>query len=488
GNWAEQLEQWHEQLQDQRIAGTESAVRLVQEQFQHPVLSQVIGARQRLRIYVPTPEGERTAAGETAAPSGGTTLAMGSDSSGVIYEGFGVDTVGNVVMNARGGKAKSKMNLQANGQILVQSDDDSLYLVSKAPAVLGSQNVANVAGAGGVTIYGGTSFGNIMNARPSGLTPTSPGATSDYAGFMSGIANFWSIADATIAAASIARSALELKADPEHKSSWVKATIANAGNIANAINVAGNVLGVAGKSPLGGVTVHGQGGVILGTPMTMSHYAGLGITIGSPFVGVIGFLSAELLGIKEAKLTSAVHAAVQSSKTATVVGWAGPTEVASRIGTLNLRAPQIEMGAFQQKLTQQPTNIINVRAKQHIGIATKEGHNGLAAGIWIDSHDDLDVKVEKKITIAGKTTLDMNVATDKVYLKMESEKKIVDLLANNARLLLRQDDGCKLTHNNKASLVLHQSKGVWLGMSGSNRIMMSNAGAWKIKGTKADIL
>ena len=91
-----------------------------------PALNTITGTYRRHRTHVPTPD------------EGGTTMGLGWKQDGLLYPGFGLDTVGHVVVQARGGKQESTAALLANGQLVVQSDDDGMYLFSRAPSVLGS--------------------------------------------------------------------------------------------------------------------------------------------------------------------------------------------------------------------------------------------------------------------------------------------------------------------------------------------------------------
>lgn len=124
---------------------------------------------QRLRIHVPN---VKTTVSLGARADGGAKREV--DTGAPNYDGFGVHTKGHVFVNASGGKADSKMSLQANGQILVQSDADSLYLVSSGPNVLATPQVVNLAGGGGINLAAG--FGtNVENPNCDGdAGPSAP--------------------------------------------------------------------------------------------------------------------------------------------------------------------------------------------------------------------------------------------------------------------------------------------------------------------------
>ncbi|MBZ0116030.1 MAG: hypothetical protein K8H88_03470, partial [Sandaracinaceae bacterium] len=95
-----------------------------------------VGAHQRLQFRVPT-----------AGKPDGTLISAGRRTETASFDGYAVKTNANVAVSAEGGVAVSTMTLQSNGQLMVQSDQASLFLLSTAPATLASTSVTNVAGA-----------------------------------------------------------------------------------------------------------------------------------------------------------------------------------------------------------------------------------------------------------------------------------------------------------------------------------------------------
>ncbi|MBX3273669.1 MAG: hypothetical protein KF729_25620 [Sandaracinaceae bacterium] len=282
------------------------------------------GDKQRLRIHVPNIKSTLTMGAR--APGGGI---RDNDTGAPNFDGFGVDTVGHVFVNARGGKDDSKMNIQANGQILMQSDQDSLYLVSAAPAVLASTAVTNIAAGGGVNIAAGWGS-NVANPSCDGGTgPGAPEALTSLPGHLDSISSFWGNVDSAMAGAAIAASVLQSRfANPG--SSWLGALF-GFGNLSAAACIANNNLGAAKALAGGGVTIHGTQGWVLGTPLYGGAYAALGLTIGSAFPAMMALVDAGIIATRDIGMASGREIGVTARKAVSILG-GDKVEIASRGG------------------------------------------------------------------------------------------------------------------------------------------------------------
>lgn len=278
---------------------------------------------QRLRIHVPN---VRTTLSMGAKAPGGALREV--DTGAPNFAGFGVDTEGHVFVNARGGKEDSKMSLQANGQILVQSDEDSLYLVSAAPSVIATPTVVNVAGGGGINIAAGWGT-SVSNPKcDGGDGPTSPAAVAGLPEHLSMISNVWAGVDSTFAALAIASTAIQKKfANPA--SAWTKG-LREFGNLSATACIANNALGVAG-APVGGggVTIHGTAGWLVGTPLFGSLYAGAGLTIASAFPAMMALFDGSIMAGRGIGLAAGKEITLTARKMVSVLG-GEKVEVASR--------------------------------------------------------------------------------------------------------------------------------------------------------------
>lgn len=384
-----------------------------------PAQNTTKGIYRRLRIHVPTPDG------------GGTSMALGWKASGLNFPGFGLDTVGHVVVNARGDT--STITQQSKGQFLAQSENDSLILVSGASSILASSKVANVLGSGGVVLCGGWSD-DIVNHPVDGLTPAQPTAVKDFETQMSAISIAWGAFDSLVAAACVVRSLVENIIDPSCQTP-IASTMLCGGTLAALGCIVNNVVGAAGASAAGGVTIHGTGGYLLGTPLYGSLYAGLGLTAASLYPFICGFKDAEMLGGHNAKLTSFFHAAVQGNKTAKLLSVSGETEVASRSGDLKLLAPKIELGSIVAEPPQLPTASVVSRATSHISLATNPAAGSTDPGVHIDSASVATVTAVAQIKLTC-GAFEVVVAPNAVTITMGQDggSKVVEITPTTTTL------------------------------------------------------
>ncbi len=366
---------------------------------------------QRLRIHVPNVK--TTLSLGATAPGGAVREA---DTGAPNFAGFGVDTEGHVFVNARGGKEDSKMSLQANGQVLVQSDEDSLYLISAAPSVIATPMVVNVAGGGGVNIAAGWGTSVSNPSCDGGAGPTSPGAVAGLPDHLSMISNVWAGVDSTFAALAIAGSTIQAKfANPADK--WT-AGLWGFGNVSAAACIGNNALGFAGMNPAdGGVTIHGTAGWLVGTPLFGSLYAGAGLTIASTFPAMMALVDGSIMAGRAVGLAAGKDITLTARNMVSILG-GKKVEIASR-GTdgTAIKGQKIVVGskagpgqqmatdevavngktvaiAAKRKLTITGTDRVSLRGKElvlagdqaSLNGSTKASIQGKEVGIWGDDN------------------------------------------------------------------------------------------------------
>lgn len=404
-----------------------------------PAINRVTGPLRRWRLHVPTPD------------EGGTSLGLGWKQDGLLYPGFGLQTVGHVVASARGGKTDSTMSLLANGALLVQSDDDGLYLVSKAPSVLASSRVANVLGSGGVVLAGGWPT-DVANAPVAGLAPPVP--PTAMAGFPAHMASIVAAAtewDGKASAAAAARLAVDRGAEPEKSSGWSEA-LGRAASLVTSACVGNDALGDAGASGGGGVVLHGLGGFALSTPAYGWVHATAGFLLASKAPLVVGLQDAELHAGQNAKVSSGKHASVLAQDSLVLAATDGVSVLASRKSAVLVRGKYVAVGTFTPEAPQEPTRRTHIRSAHHLSIATNPEREKKAAGIWIDSHDVLELKAKKQAKIESDEQVWL-ATDDSIFVVLQQEER---------RIVLKSDD---------AQLTLHRATGVTMQQQGGARVI-----------------
>ncbi len=383
------------------------------------------GAAQRLRIYVPNVK-TCLSMGEPAGVStaGGT---RDGDYGAPSYGGFGVGTDGNIFMTAQG-----SATLQSVGHIGIHSfgtDGDnkngSVYIGGNNQIALAAKT-GNVImnGGGGLLLAGGIAWQsapatedlpNYSVEVPSWLT--SAVATSDAIG------KAWTVIDAGMAVLGLAM--LKFEDLIQAESSKASKGWGYVGIAANLINIAGNVAGLAGREPLGGTTIHGHSGLIMGTGGTMGIYSLLGTGIASavgcqmmaPTVAVTGRFDATL----ESKGGTGVY-----GKNVQLISQAS-TLLTSRTGHTAISGESVAIGQRFQEGIQKPTSgvtmnaiysvtigtdtdvgavelagkTISSRAKDSVSLSGKSAHFGATDYAFIKGGKSVDVAGVDEVTIGG---------------------------------------------------------------------------------------
>ena len=430
--------------------------------------------RQRLRIHVPNVS---------------TTLWMGADADGgragdagpPNYDGFGVSTVGCVYMTSDGQTAiesKGSMSLFAHG-----SSSDLFLGANHDVGLAAGGGEVLVHGGGGVTIAGGVAWGDSAQVGPaSGPTVEDPAWKANAASTVSTIGTVCTSVDIAAAALSIGMAGWSLRHGIKGTSflSW-------AGIVADAANIAGNSVGMAGGDPLGGATLYGSTGLILATAATAGLYSAfgtgiassLGVQIVAPSVGVSG-LEVGVVGGKETSI---------GGGKLELVG-AHDTELATRsgVGKLTLLGSRIVIG--KPSLTapdQSHTSMVHLTAKSGITIVTKptgehDSAPRFANGISIKSEDEFDVFAKKKILIhsGDEKSIELRVVENDSHVKLTKGK--IHLFAGDTEMTLEKTKGAMIRQGDAGSLKVKKSK-IELAF-GSNYLKVKKNGKHKLKGKK----
>jgi hypothetical protein len=160
---------------------------------------------------------------------------------------------------------------------MVQSDQGSLFLLSTAPATLASTSVTNVAGAGVVIAAGGGAPVVMVPVDGSAQEkPDVPKSVSSAADAAKTAADAWSSWDDAVSSATSARDDLRRTMDPDRATEYA-APAQGAG--AKSVLVDANEQGKKADGGAGGLVLHGEKSVLVGTPGVGAIRAAESLTI-----------------------------------------------------------------------------------------------------------------------------------------------------------------------------------------------------------------
>lgn len=306
----------------------------------------VVGADQWLRIRVPTKE---------------TILSLGmTDPERSTYTGFGVTTEGHIFASAGG-----RMTLESEGHMVVQSTEGSVYFGSPSNALLGSSSGMVVGCPGGVMIHGGGGIG-VASPQPDSRNteaPDLPDAAGGAASVCGALARFWAGFDGSVAAFCVGKGMVGA-ADTVCKP--------NVSNLEYIVGMVGTTsaslcagIGFSGATTGGdfwnGTVVHGDSGVIAGSPAFASVFGGAGVTIGSLAAVFMGANTTALCGVASVSLESSKAASVQSNGIVEVLAW-GKMEVSARGGDTHFDGQDVAVGGAGYTC-QKPAKAVSLGAK-----------------------------------------------------------------------------------------------------------------------------
>ncbi|MEC7520281.1 MAG: hypothetical protein VYE22_10470 [Myxococcota bacterium] len=442
---------------------------------------------QRLRIHVPNVK--TTVSLGAKAPAGSIRDA---DAGAPNFHGFGVDTEGHVFIDARKSPADSMIRIQAKGSITLQTPS-SFAAGGQHGALMASNGGAVVAGGGGAVIFGGAGLPWSDNQVADASTPDSPQWISNVETSANNWATAWAGWDALVASASVIASRSDLKITKNTFASLSNLTAAVAtygGMVGGAISAYGFAKGVSGSEALpslGGTTIHGSTGLILGSGATAGLYSTLGTCIASvlsvgvvaPATSIAGLVSAELKGGKTE---------VKGWTDLSLIG-GHTTEIAARGGPghLQMKASKIYVGKLAQEGSQCPTEMVHVVAKRGIVLETKaSGDPKLPVhtpGVTLETHGHLDVKAAEKVTIES-TTKEIELLLDQHNsAKMTMGK--THLLVNDTQLILEKGKGATIQQTTDGGAYIKKDR-VSLAFGG-NHLVVKKSGQHVFKGSKINI-
>ncbi|MCC6877344.1 MAG: hypothetical protein IT378_23765 [Sandaracinaceae bacterium] len=420
-----------------------------------------VGAHQRLQFRVPT-----------AGKPDGTLISAGRRTETASFDGYAVKTNAHVAVSAEGGVAVSTMTLQSNGQLMVQSDQASLFLLSTAPATLASTSVTNVAGAGVVIAAGGGA--PVAMVPLGGEGPPTPTSVSGAASAAQAAADAWSSWDDAVASSTSARDDLRAAITPGAASYTAPA----GGATAKAVLVDANKAGEQAAGGAGGLVLHGEESVLIGTPKAGAFRAAETLTLSSKSVTMISHDATEVAAGKGLTATIGDDASLYAGKKMELVAHEGVLELATRTGAkVRVQAKEIVVGETAPSDPQLPTETIKVASTTNVSVTTDRDAVA-SAGIHLDSHDRIVARSAKTVTIEAPESITLKIGDQQIDLVVDSEGKI-ELRAKGAKVSLSDREGVGLTH--RSEIFRGKSDKVTMGTGPSDKIEIAS-GSVALKG------
>jgi hypothetical protein len=436
--------------------------------FKMPAVSEKVGKHQRQQTRVPTAE-----------TLDGTVVSMGRRLDDRNYDGWGLTTIAHVVIDAAGGKDKSTLTMQANGQTLLQSDQDSVYVVSKGPAVMASAAVANIVASGGLAFAAGSSF-PIENVRVKDEKPTAPHALDNHADWAGSIADAFKGWTDGAATALQERDGLHGDADPDAALERKPAHVdMDAATTAKQTLSDRNELGKAEEASIGAVAVYGAGGLLLGTPRAATLHAENAITVSSKAPAVVGTESLDLSAGTDARLVAGRDALFVGGRHVRAVAHDGNLHLAARKGEkVEVQAKNVLLGQLAPPAPQTETELVKLRAKKEVSIATGRDPGAGPDGVHVETHGEIGAKADKTITLEGTQAVTFKVKDKDVEIVLDPGGKIT---VKAGQSVLEISKGGGLTFKKQGNHLTADSSKAFLGVSSANSFTANNSGV-DIKG------
>jgi hypothetical protein len=457
---------------EERLRATRSTLRekldaerqAYSSRFTRPEISTQTGEHQRLQTRVPT----------RSDPTG-TVVSMGRRADGRNHDGFGVTTIAHVDACARGGKAESRMTLQANGQLVVQSDMDSAYLLAAGPAVLASSAATNVLGAGGVVIAAGPTV-PVAPVPIEGESPPAPKATSGHADAMQAQVDAWTDIDGALAETISKRDGWQCDLAPDQSSELRPAKDdADLAQLATKTFKDPNTLGTKVDGEGGALALSGAGGLLVSTPASGAMHAARWLGLSSAKVAVVGSELVDVTAAGLVSLTSGEDARLYAKGRLDVVSHTQPLHLASRTGdALEAQAKAIRIGATQPAAPQEATAAVSMRSTTHVGLAT--GDDAPAedeAGVRLRSHDTVEAKAGTTVLLEAADSLTFKIADKTIQIAIDKGKKVT-VTVEDTTIELSKSGGLSVKHG--AEVLKGTRSNCFLGPSSSSRFEATSSG------------
>jgi roadblock/LC7 domain-containing protein len=420
----------------------------------------------------------------TAGELEGTIVTLGRRQEKRAFDGVGVVTNRHVVVDARGGKTKSTMSLQANGQLLLQSDDDSLYALSKGPAFLASSAAVDVVGAGGVFLSGGFSS-TVKNPPITGEQLEAPQALEGFTSFQGAASAAWSATDTTLKQAAAILDALQASMDPSYAT--VYTPIHDAVNLAATTKTAietNNAPGSAMAKDKGAVVIHGAGGVFVDTPESAVLQATKSLALSSDWTSIFGQTAVDLFASSAFSVTAGDQGRVYAGTQLRLVAESDKVHIGARKGEpVEVQAKAVRIGETSPADPQVPTEAVSLCALESASIVTGDGAaHGTPAGILFESHDVIEGKSKKSITLEAEEKLTVQTADKAIKIVVDSAGEVL-IKAKSATVTVSDSGGVKVTHK---QATIEASTTTVTAKSGGNKVEIGPAGV-TVKGTVINI-
>jgi hypothetical protein len=454
----ESIQRAHREAADQWLAR-------MREQHRVPEHAQQTGPNQRLQMRVPT-----------AGQADGTTISAGrrSDRS---YDGYAVKTNRHLAMSGEGGVANSTMTLQANGQVIVQSDQASLFLVSTAPATLASTSVTNIAGAGVVIAAGGGAPVAMMPIKGEG--PATPESVSGAASAAQGAAEAWSAWDDEVESETRARDDRRSAIDPARAAAYAAPKTAEG---AKAVLVDANKAGEKSAGGAGGLVLHGEDNLLIGTPKKAALRAAEALTVSSKTIAQLAHEDAEIATGRDLNATVGRNASVLATGRMDMVASDETLHLASRKGPgVEVQGKALMFGETSPEDPQRATEHVFVRSTAHVSVTTDSDpqREERADGIHLTSHDVIEAKSDTSVTIDAVDSVTLRIGQSEIDIVVDRAGKI-SLRAKQAEIKIDDRAGITVSHRGTAVMSGSASR-VAVGTGPSDKLEISS-GSVALKG------
>lgn len=361
-----------------------------------PQIDYTVGARQRFRVHVPTEDSTLLLGARVkTTPEGGSTTELG-------YDGINAITQGHLFFSSSAATA----TLQSAGRVYVVSLTSSLAAIAHGELLVGSaRSHATLAAKKSVSIISG--YGpSAQTVTLYGTDPESP----SHADLTEILESHEAAALVTTGAVGVISAALFLLNTP--RAAWASSIAAyvllSAGLLSGFKSI---VEGATRKSLTGGgleddalegVGIHGKKGVTIttgtgpGTSISMFAPAGSFIATGAISAGMTAGLSTNISGILAASITGLASASMQAIHKTSVVSMLD-TAIESRIGSVTLRGPKIDVGAIAPASPQAPTLAVSLNGAMTVD--AKAGALGTTAVSLSGLTQSALVKAVKSISL-----------------------------------------------------------------------------------------
>jgi len=410
------------------------------------------------------------------APSPETSMSLGTAWSGTPWnsDGFCANSNGRIWLDANGTTTASSTlgTLANNGQLLMQSLEDCIYMISNESAVVATNGGAFLAGGGGVKLMAGhgapslfvPNESTLANIKPDEVSPSSEHAAA-YTDYMDDVATAWTITD-TVMAGLLTALDIGLTIADCYKGGSPGGLGASLLLLGSAANLAGGAVNIAGMSGehLPGLNMHAVSNITLATTGFCSIYSGAGMLLCGLTTTGTGFLTAGVTASVNAALKSLAMSTVEGKKVE-LVGMK-ETSVGARTAQQKIYGETMLFGSKGgEAKTQLPTLSIEASSIKSTDLISQLGDIQLTTGGDVTHDSDLmEIDGTKSIQIKGPT-----------YKVVVSPKGIELTFSGTTKVKM---DPKSLEASASAMSLQMTNAGIKLGAGASN-LDAKVAGTWK---------